>query len=326
MLRPPSARPKSLRRLASALLLVAFSAAPAWSQKRDVDLGAVWKPIDGVYLIHADPATQVLVFPGGEFVLDGAGLDLFAGTIRLEGHTVIRSHAPGAQPEPVTGAGRPGRTGRSGKGYAPVPVGALSAVWKDKHGARGRPGENGGKGLSGQDGLSGSRVTLRIEKIVGDGKLTVLNGGTRGGSGQQGGPGGHGGDGARGRDAGRSAACKSAASSGDGGKGGRGGSGGDGGDGGRGGNGGPVVYTANLAPYLQSGQVTLRSPGGRAGKGGIGGLPGAGGTGGQGGKQSKCGPGGDVGEAGPDGLPGVDGANGVEGKPGGIVVIPVAEG
>jgi esterase/lipase superfamily enzyme len=133
-------------------------------------------------------------------------------------------------------------------------------------------------------------ITLDIERIVGNGRLTIDNRGSRGGSG---GPGGAGGDGGRGGD-GQTRTCgnifgQGGSLPGPNGVGGAGGMGGHGGPGGPGGSGGPVYYTPPLEQFIKSGAIRLELGGGPGGKGGPPGPPGRTGPSGQPGRGGTCG-------------------------------------
>jgi hypothetical protein len=144
--------------------------------------------IDGVRVINVHPFDEVLVIKGGDYFLDenkddeGTGLDLFAGIVRLEGNAVIKSFTSDCVPADDTTVAGPGDSGYTG---APG-------------GLRGDPGGAGGQGKTGATGRKGAdakRITLRIGKLEGDGTLTVINEGMRGGRAGKGGPGGPGGGG-----------------------------------------------------------------------------------------------------------------------------------
>ena len=222
-------------------------------------------------------ATQILVFDAafGDYVLDGATLDVDAPVVEVIGKVTIRSFAAGAKAADAVGQGGQGSHGLGGGQCG-------------RDGCNGGNGGEGGKGPGGEGGRSGPYIKIKIKKIVGTGTLTVINQGVNGGDGGRGGNGGNGGPGARGQD--RSCADWTGAHGagpGNGGQGGDGGSGGLGGDAGQGGRGGDVHYSKDLVTYLNT-KISLTSVGGSSGSPGPGGLGGAPGPGNAGGSGKDC--------------------------------------
>ncbi len=263
--------------------------------------------VDGVRVIDVDPFDEILFIPKGIYVLgqdlNAIGLDLSAGRIRLEGDVVIRAFTRSIKPPANSSVAATGQQGNPG-------------------GADGGHGGNGGVGWHGNPGRNGSsakRITLRISKIEGPGRLIIFNNGTYGGIGGKGGKGGPGGVGGRGKGRGVNAFCSGVSRPANGGSGGNGGRGGVGGIGGRGGDGGTIVYRKSLQNYISHNKLILRAPGADGGLGGPGGLGGDRGHWGDGGPGSRCGGGGQQGNWGAWGAPGPKGQRGQKGKDGSIL-------
>lgn len=252
--------------------------------------------VGNMIIVQANPETEILVFSGGELVLDSGNLVVIARHARIDADTTILSFTQTAKfPMP----GEPNQAARGADGM--------------NDGDNGGTGAPGGSGVAGDEGASGGKVVLRIANVTARGRLIVDVSGQGGGKGQDGGQGGDGGNGRNGRPR----ACGSDEPQ-DGGDGGWGGIGGQGGPGGRGGNGGIVVYSAALAPLIASKHFVVRAAAGAGGAGGNPGDPGSPGRGGLGGAGILgCGPGGADGapggrttgaQPGPAGAPGTVGA------------------
>lgn len=226
--------------------------------------------VGNMIIVQSNPETEVLVFSGGELVLEGGNLIVVARHARLDGDTVIRAFTLETRlPKP----GEPNQAARGADGM--------------KEGDNGSNGAPGGVGVTGDEGAAAGKVVLRIGDVSGNGRLIVDLSGQGGGKGQNGGQGGDGGNGRNGR----ARICGGDAPQ-DGGAGGQGGIGGQGGQGGRGGNGGIVVYSAALAPLIKSRHFVVRTDAGAPGAGGNPGQPGKPGNGGLGGAGViGCGPG-----------------------------------
>jgi hypothetical protein len=233
--------------------------------------------VGNMIIVQSNPQTEVLVFSGGELLLEGGNLIVVARHARIDGDTVIRSFTHAARlPEP----GHPNQAARGIDGI--------------KEGDNGGNGAPGGGGVAGDEGSAAGKVVLRIGEISGKGRLIVDMPGQGGGKGQDGGQGGDGGNGRNGR----ARVCGGDGPQ-DGGDGGWGGIGGQGGQGGRGGNGGIVVYSAALTPLIMSKHFVVKTAAGAPGAGGNPGQPGNPGSGGLGGSGViGCGPGGNDGEQG----------------------------
>lgn len=249
-----------------------------------------------IYL-GAEPNDEILVFPAGEFVLNGSDLNINAGKIELQGDLVIRAFAEDKVAPPKEGVAATGGTGGGGP--------------KEGQGGGGRVGDTGAVGES---GAHAGRIRLRFTQIIGPGKLIIINDGAGGGKGQKGGIGGQGGVGGPGHN--RNCNIGNRDSPRNGGKGGTGGPGGQGGEGGAGGNGGSIVYLAKLKPFVDQGKLVLRAQPGAPGEGGDPGDPGRGGKGGKGGEGGSCGGGSDEGPGGDPGQPGKKGPTGKSGMAG----------
>lgn len=233
--------------------------------------------IGNMIIMQANPETEILVFNGGELVLDSGNLIVIARHARIDADTTIRSFVQTAKfPKP----GKPNQAARGADGM--------------NEGDNGGNGAPGGTGVAGDEGAPAGKVVLRIGEVTAKGRLIVDVSGQGGGKGQDG---GQGGDGGNGRD-GRARVCGGDPPQ-DGGNGGWGGIGGQGGAGGRGGNGGIVVYSEALAPLIASRHFVVKTAAGAGGAGGNPGEPGNPGKGGLGGAGIiGCGPGG------ADGTPG----------------------
>jgi hypothetical protein len=233
--------------------------------------------VGNMIIVQSNPETEVLVFSGGELVLEGASLIVVARHARIDGETMIRAFTQTVQlPKP----GHPDQAARGVDGM--------------KEGDNGGNGAPGGSGVSGDEGVSAGKVVLRIGEISGNGRLIVDMSGQGGGKGQDGGQGGDGGNGRNGRPR----VCGGDEPQ-DGGNGGWGGIGGQGGQGGRGGNGGIVVYSAALKPLIASKHFVVKTAPGMPGAGGNPGQPGNPGAGGLGGAGAiGCGAGGSDGAQG----------------------------
>jgi hypothetical protein len=262
--------------------------------------------IDNVIVINTHPVDETLVFEDLEYVLEGAGLSLFAGAIEIQGNPVIKAYGYGTHPPADRTVAKRGPNGTNGQGGG-------------RHGGSGKkPGRPGAKGATGATGYHAGRIELRVFEVLGDGVLTIDNNGTIGGIGGKGGPGGRGGKGAGGRDRGGNAVCSNDRTPGNGGAGGAGGDGGKGGTGGAGGNGGTILYGRALDKAIANHKIVLSAAGGPGGPGGAGGARGPGGVGGSGGESSDCGGGGDGGADGPRGNTGPTGDTGLDGQDGAI--------
>jgi hypothetical protein len=212
-------------------------------------------------IVQSNPETEILVFSGGELVLEGGNLIVVARHARIDGDTAIRAFTLAARlPKP----GHPNQAARGVDGM--------------KEGDNGGNGAPGGAGVAGDEGAAAGKVVLRIGEISGKGRLIVDLSGQGGGKGQDGGQGGDGGNGRNGR----ARVCGGNEPQ-DGGDGGWGGIGGQGGQGGRGGNGGIVVYSAALMPLITSKHFIVTTAPGAPGAGGNPGRPGNPGNGGLGG-------------------------------------------
>jgi hypothetical protein len=217
--------------------------------------------VGNMVIVQSNPETEILVFSGGELVLEGANLVVVARHARIDGDTVIRAFSQAARlPKP----GYPNQAARGADGM--------------KEGDNGGNGAPGGAGVTGDEGAAAGKVVLRIGEVSGNGRLIVDMSGQGGGKGQNGGQGGDGGNGRNGRA--RVCGGDEPQSGGDGGW---GGIGGQGGQGGRGGNGGIVDYSAALAPLIMSKHFVVTTDAGAPGAGGNPGEPGNPGKGGLGG-------------------------------------------
>ena len=227
--------------------------------------------VGNMIIVQSNPETEVLVFSGGELVLEGNNLIVIARHARIDGETMIRSFSlPVRLPKP----GHPNQAARGADGM--------------KEGDNGGNGAPGGSGVAGDEGAAAGKIVLRIGEVSGNGRLIVDMSGQGGGKGQDGGQGGDGGNGRNGR----ARVCGGDEPQ-DGGNGGWGGIGGQGGQGGRGGNGGIVVYSAALKPLIASKHFVVKTAAGAPGAGGNPGQPGNPGKGGLGGAGAiGCGPGG----------------------------------
>jgi hypothetical protein len=243
-------------------------------------------------IVQTNPATEILIFNGGEVALEGGNLIVVARHARIDGDTVIRSFSLAAKPA------KPGEPNQAARGADGM-----------KEGDSGGNGAPGGSGVAGDDGAAAGKLVLRIGEVSGKGRLIVDLSGQAGGKGQHGGQGGDGGNGRNGRARG----CGGDGPQ-NGGDGGSGGIGGQGGQGGRGGNGGIVVYSSAMVPLIASKHFVIETAAGNPGAGGDpgeAGNPGGGGIGGAG--VMGCGSGGT------DGTPGgrISGAQpGPTGSPG----------
>jgi hypothetical protein len=227
--------------------------------------------VGNMVIVQSNPETEVLVFSGGELVLEGGNLIVVARHARIDGDTMIRAFTHTVRlPKP----GRPNQAARGADGM--------------KDGDKGGNGAPGGSGITGDEGAAAGKVVLRIGEISGNGRLIVDMAGQGGGKGQDGGQGGDGGNGRNGR----ARVCGGDEPQ-DGGDGGWGGIGGQGGQGGRGGNGGIVVYSAALKPLIASKHFIVKTTAGTPGAGGNPGPAGNPGNGGLGGAGAiGCGAGG----------------------------------
>jgi hypothetical protein len=217
--------------------------------------------VGNMVIVQSNPETEILVFSGGELVLEGANLVVVARHARIDGDTVIRAFSQAARlPKP----GYPNQAARGADGM--------------KEGDNGGNGAPGGAGVTGDEGAAAGKVVLRIGEVSGKGRLIVDMSGQGGGRGQNGGQGGDGGNGRNGR----ARVCGGEEPQ-NGGDGGWGGIGGQGGQGGRGGNGGIVDYSAALAPLIMSKHFVVTTDAGAPGAGGNPGEPGNPGKGGLGG-------------------------------------------
>jgi hypothetical protein len=217
--------------------------------------------VGNMVIVQSNPETEILVFSGGELVLEGANLVVVARHARIDGDTVIRAFSQAARlPKP----GYPNQAARGADGM--------------KEGDSGGNGAPGGAGVTGDEGAAAGKVVLRIGEVSGKGRLIVDMSGQGGGKGQNGGQGGDGGNGRNGR----ARVCGGDEPQ-NGGDGGWGGIGGQGGQGGRGGNGGIVDYSAALVPLIMSKHFVVTTDAGAPGAGGNPGEPGNPGKGGLGG-------------------------------------------
>ena len=223
-------------------------------------------------------STQVLVFDAanGEYILDGADLDIDAAVAEVNGNVIIRAFTSGVTGDAAQGVGNRGPDGPGNRSCG-------------RDGCPGSPGNPGEKGPTGGIGPQSGKVKIKIKKLLGTGTLTIINDGGVGGQGGPGGEGGNGGQGGRGRDR----KCPDAFGGGGedpghGGQGGDGGVGGPGGDGGLGGNAGPIDYSKEVQALVNTKRVVLQSKGGAGGRPGPGGHGGAGGAGNQGGSGTTC--------------------------------------
>jgi hypothetical protein len=217
--------------------------------------------VGNMIIVQSNPETEVLVFSGGELLLEGGNLIVVARHARIDGDTVVRAFSQATRfPKP----GYPNQAARGVDGL--------------KEGDNGGNGAPGGAGVAGDEGAAAGKVVLRIGEISGKGRLIVDMSGQGGGKGQNGGQGGDGGNGRNGR----ARVCGGDGPQ-DGGNGGWGGIGGQGGQGGRGGNGGIVVYSAALTPLIMSKHFVVKATAGAPGAGGNPGQPGNPGRGGLGG-------------------------------------------
>lgn len=254
--------------------------------------------IGNMTIVQTNPETEILVFNGGELVLESGNLIVIARHARIDADTTIRSFTQTAKfPKP----GKPNQAARGADGM--------------EEGDKGGNGAPGGAGVAGEGGGAAGKVVLRIGDVAAKARLIIDLSGQGGGKGQDGGQGGDGGNGRNGRP--RICGGEAPQDGGDGGDGGWGGIGGQGGPGGRGGNGGIVVYSKALAPLIASRHFVVKTAAGGGGAGGNpgeAGNPGAGGLGGAG--LIGCGPGGTDGTSGgrtPGAQPGSAGAPGTAG-------------
>jgi hypothetical protein len=233
--------------------------------------------VGNMIIVQSNPETEILVFSGGDLALEGGNLIVVARHARFDGDTVIRAFTLETRlPKP----GHPNQAARGADGM--------------KEGDNGGNGAPGGAGVTGDEGAAAGKVVLRFGDISGTGRLIVDMSGQGGGKGQDGGQGGDGGNGRNGR--GRACGGDEPQNGGDGGG---GGIGGQGGQGGRGGNGGIVVYSAALAPLIESKHFVVKTAAGAPGAGGNPGEPGNPGSGGLGGAGAiGCGPAGSDGAQG----------------------------
>lgn len=223
------------------------------------------------------PPGDVLIFDGGEHILDGRDLVVLAERAIVRSPTTVRSYRPdnaapsasGAPPSPPQAQGQLPCSGRNG---CPGITGVPGVPGDDAAGVKGRPS---------------GRLVLEIDALKGAAgtNLLIIANGQKGGRGQQGSPGGQGARGGTGADATGIPSCKTP---GRGGTGGQGGSPGRGGRGGIGGDGGVVLASAPIMELLRTGStIKVDDTGGLGGDAGPAGLPGVGGQGGSRGAGSK---------------------------------------
>ncbi|WP_162917508.1 hypothetical protein [Dongia deserti] len=257
-----NARATSRSILTAACILAAAGfgdAAAAEESLREVFFHDLAKVRSGnMIIVQTNPETEILVFNGGELVLEDGNLIVVARHARIDADTTIRSFTLHTKPP------KPGEPNQAARGADGM-----------NDGDRGGNGAPGGSGVVGDDGAAAGKVVLRIGEIAAKGRLIVDVSGQGGGKGQDGGQGGDGGNGRNGR----ARVCGGDEPQ-DGGDGGWGGIGGQGGPGGRGGNGGIVVYSEALAPLFMSKHFVVTTT---AGAGGAGGNPGEAGNPGKGG-------------------------------------------
>lgn len=256
------ARLKGLLLLVCGVLVLIGGGQAAAIEKKLVLFSEIWKEnydhSKNVFRVRT-AENQVLVITDGEYVLDGAGLDIAASHIRIEGEPIIKSFDLETAAE---------------QSKIPSIPADFPEIGRAPNGANGRDGLTGKDGLKGESGIPGrnaSPITIVAWNVTGSSKMRIFNGGQGGGMGGKGGRGGYGG---RGQDGGHCEetllGCRKTA--GRGGNGGTGGSGGPGGTGGQGGNGGVVVVSNTLKEFLK-----LNTAGGMGGMGGAPGEPGSGG-------------------------------------------------
>ena len=208
------------------------------------------------------PQGQTLTFDekfNDRYVTNGRELRIRVSKIQVIGNPVVRIWSPtsAAPGQPEVGAKGP-NGGHGGNGGYPS-------------GGRGGDGQVGAPGPVGLEGAHGRDITIEVDEITGDGKLTLVTAGQIGGLGGSGGRGGDGGQGGDGRNRKDSGVCCfppriiSGEPPGNGGQGGNGGKGRTGGTGGTGGAAGNVYHYAELCPLIKSSRISLILDGGSGG-------------------------------------------------------------
>lgn len=258
------------------------------------------------------PEGSILVFDGGEHILGGRDLVIYAQRAVIRSSTTVRSYAASDVP-PSAAETPPLPPGISGQ----VPCGGRNGC----DGVKGNVGLPGSDVL-GQKGQSGGKFVLEVKNLTNNNNATllILGQGQKGGRGQQGGQGGRGAEGGRGANATGLPSCRTP---GRGGVGGPGGPPGRGGQGGQGGTGASILASPDLINLATAGSYfkidVSGGPGGEAGPVGPAGIGGAGGPRGSGSRTCSHSPPGPAPD-GPDGPatpppgqvtpPSVSGANG----------------
>ena len=126
-------------------------------ERTPVSLNDRWDIQGGTVVIGWDAEDEILVMDDDTLVLEGLDLQIFGGTLRLNGTTVIRAFEEGAASDPIEAEPRaPDRTGPKGEGCRAYDCG--------QNGATGGTGPKGATGATGSTGDQGGPSSSSIPR------------------------------------------------------------------------------------------------------------------------------------------------------------------